>query len=88
MERAEITAKQRDAILGIEEDHFTDLKSKDIKPAKLTEGVSSFANTSGGDIYIGVDEIVARRKVRKWRGFADIDEANAHLQENEAFQGG
>ncbi|HPA76621.1 MAG TPA: ATP-binding protein [Deltaproteobacteria bacterium] len=83
MERAEITTKQRDAILEIEEDHFTDLKGKDIKPAKLTESVSSFANTSGGDIYIGVDEIDARRKVRKWRGFVDIEEANAHLQEIE-----
>lgn len=57
------------------------LKSKDIRPGKLTESVSSFANTSGGEIYLGIDEIDKREKIRKWRGFKDIEEANAHLQE-------
>jgi ATP-dependent DNA helicase RecG len=83
MERTEISKEQRDKILGLEEDHFTDLKSKDIRPSRLTEAVSSFANTSGGEVYIGIDEIDARNKVRRWRGFADIEEANAHLQEVE-----
>ncbi|WP_298868735.1 ATP-binding protein [uncultured Gimesia sp.] len=80
MDRATITAKQRDAILSLEEDHFGDLKAKEIAPAKLTRSVSAFANSSGGDIYIGVDEINKRTKKRKWRGFTDVEEANAHLQ--------
>lgn len=79
MDRSEITKEQRDTVLSREEDHFCDLKSKDIKPAKLSECVSSFANASGGEIYVGVDEI-GSRKTRRWRGFTDIEEANAHLQ--------
>lgn len=81
MDIVEITEEQRDRILAFEENHFGDLKSKAIKPAKLTQSVSSFANTSGGEIYLGIDEIDKRRKVRQWRGFADIEEANAHVQE-------
>ncbi len=81
MEKIEISAEQKNRILSLEEDHFSDLKSKDIKPGKLTESVSSFANTSGGEIYIGIDEIDKHKKIRKWRGFYDIEEANAHIQE-------
>ena len=81
MENVEISAEQKNRILSLEEDHFSDLKSKDIKPGKLTESVSSFANTSGGEIYIGIDEIDKHKKNRKWRGFDDIEEANAHIQE-------
>ena len=81
MEKVEISVEQANQILILEEDHFCDLKSKDIKPAKLTECVSSFANTSGGEIYIGIDEIDKQKKIREWRGFDDIEEANAHIQE-------
>ena len=81
MEKVEISIDQRDRILALEEDHFCDLKSKDIRPSKLTESVSSFANTSGGEIYIGIDEKDKRKKRRKWRGFDNIEEANAHIQE-------
>jgi ATP-dependent DNA helicase RecG len=81
VEKVEISIDQRDRILALEEDHFCDLKSKDIRPSKLTESVSSFANTSGGEIYIGIDEKDKRKKRRKWRGFDNIEEANAHIQE-------
>jgi hypothetical protein len=33
--RVPIEARQRDIILAIEEDHFHDLKAKEIKPSKL-----------------------------------------------------
>lgn len=68
-------------LLYINEDHFNDLKSKQIKPNKLSQSVSSFANTSGGDIYIGIEEIDKRNNgCRTWNGFNNIEEANAHLQ--------
>jgi ATP-dependent DNA helicase RecG len=79
--KVEITPEQAEAILAIEEGHFHDLKAIDIKPAKLTESVSAFANASGGEIFIGIDE--QKRdgiKSRIWRGFADVEAANAHLQ--------
>lgn len=81
VETKDITENQRNIILDIEEDHFRDLKSIDIKPAKLTKTISAFANTVGGEIYVGIDETeVAGVKHRQWRGFADVESANGHLQ--------
>ncbi|MFZ2410154.1 MAG: ATP-binding protein [Candidatus Methanoperedens sp.] len=80
---AQITVAQKEQILWLEEDHFHDLKSRDIKPSKLTESVSAFANSSGGEIYLGIDELDKDQKVRHWRGFTSIEQANAHLQETE-----
>lgn len=83
---AEITHEQRDQILGLQEGHFRDLKSVDIRPAKLTKTLSAFANASGGELYIGVDEKTAgNQKQRSWRGFCDMEAANAHLQCFEEF---
>lgn len=81
-----ITPKQAEEILQFRESHFLDLKSIDIKPAKLTRTISAFANASGGEIYIGIDEIEKDgKKVRSWRGFIDEEDANGHLQIFEAL---
>lgn len=81
IETKEINEKQRNHILSIEEDHFRDLKAIDIKPAKLTKTISAFANTVGGEIYVGVDEGEASGvKHRQWRGFSDVEAANGHIQ--------
>jgi ATP-dependent DNA helicase RecG len=74
-----ITSQQRDLILGSEENHFFDVKSIDIEPSKLTQSISAFANSDGGEIYIGIDE-VGISKERKWRGFHDMEAANSHIQ--------
>ncbi|MFN6529132.1 ATP-binding protein [Nostoc sp. ChiSLP03a] len=76
-----INYEQVSQILSSEESHFLDLKSIDIKPAKLTRSLSAFANASGGEVYIGIDETeIDRKNQRTWRGFADQEDANAHLQ--------
>jgi ATP-dependent DNA helicase RecG len=78
-----ISPDEARAILSISESHFHDLKAIEIKPAKLTESVSAFANTAGGELHIGIDEAAGGRG---WRGFADIEAANAHLQVLEAMK--
>jgi ATP-dependent DNA helicase RecG len=83
IESASIDAAQVERILLLEEDHFHDLKAVEIAPAKLTKTISAFANADGGEVYIGIDEDVAAGK-RTWRGFANIEAANAHLA---VFQG-
>ncbi|MEH1912407.1 ATP-binding protein [Nostoc sp.] len=76
-----INYKQVSQILSSEESHFLDLKSIDIKPAKLTRSLSAFANASGGEVYIGIDETkIDGKNQRTWRGFADQEDGNAHLQ--------
>jgi len=77
MNRVIITDRERDLILQLEEDHFHDLKAKEIKPSKLSESLSAFANASGGELYVGIREIKnGAKKERVWDGFSDVEEAN------------
>src|ERR1035441_9835333 len=75
----EINADQVQYILDLDEGHFADLKSLDIAPAKLTKAMSAFANADGGELFIGIDED-RTTGVRSWRGFANVEAANGHLQ--------
>lgn len=77
----EITDEQKNKILLLNENHFNDLKSKDISPASLTKTISAFSNSVGGELYIGIDESEKDGiKTRSWRGFVDEEEANGHIQ--------
>lgn len=79
--RTPIDQRQRDIILALEEGHFHDVKAIEIKPSKLSESVSAFANASGGEIYVGVrEQNVGGKKARFWSGFDDIEAANPILQ--------
>ncbi|MDL0441465.1 ATP-binding protein [Stutzerimonas frequens] len=62
-------------ILTVQESFLNDIKAKEIKPAKLSETVSAFANAAGGDIYIGISENKTAG-TRAWDGFSDPEEAN------------
>lgn len=76
-----ITPEQGRRILAMDEGHFVDLKAIDITPAKLTRTLSAFANASGGELYVGIDEREdSDGKKRFWRGFRDPEAANAHVQ--------
>lgn len=66
-------------LLAIEEGHFVDLKAIDASPAGLTRAIAALANAEGGELFIGVDENTATKK-RSWRGFANPEAVNAHLQ--------
>src|SRR5262245_8287924 len=77
----EISGRERDRLLTLDEDHFCDLKAIEITAAKLTRTVSAFANASGGDLYVGIGETeFFGTKTRFWSGFKDIEAANAHIQ--------
>jgi ATP-dependent DNA helicase RecG len=77
----EISDEQRDKILNLNENHFNDLKSKDVSPATLTRTITAFSNSVGGELYIGIDEQNNNGiKTRTWRGFRDEEEANGHIQ--------
>ena len=84
IQNATITEAQVERILALDENHFADLKSLEIAPAKLTRSIAAFANAAGGEIYIGVSEATngpsGEGKVRTWRGFRDTEAANGHLQ--------
>jgi len=74
-----ISKEQAGRVMLTVEGQFADVKGTEVSPAKLTKTVSAFANADGGDLYIGIDEIPPD-KTRRWRGFADQEAANGHLQ--------
>ncbi|MDP2816481.1 MAG: ATP-binding protein, partial [Rectinemataceae bacterium] len=72
---------QYNALLEVDESHFVDLKSSQISPASLTKTVSAFANTSGGEIFVGIEEVEGTEgKQRLWEGFDNQEAANAFFQ--------
>ena len=79
VEIVEIDARELAVVLGVVEDHFTDAKAIEISPARLTRTLSAFSNADGGDLYVGLDEDQPRGGFA-WRGFADPEAANGHIQ--------
>lgn len=76
-----LSSDQYFSLLAIEESHFVDLKSKEISPASMTKTVSAFCNTSGGELFLGIEEVEGEAGTdRRWDGFVDQEAANAHFQ--------
>ena len=76
-----LTPQQYQALLAVEESHFIDLKGSEITPANLTKTASAFCNTSGGEIFVGIEESVGLfGKQRKWNGLKDQEAGNAFFQ--------
>jgi ATP-dependent DNA helicase RecG len=48
-----ISLSQVAQLLALHEGQFYDLKAKEIQALKLSKAISAFANTDGGDLYIG-----------------------------------
>lgn len=71
-------------LLAQHESHFCDLKAIEIAPGKLTRSVAAFSNAEGGELFIGIDEDY-ENKTRTWRGFADQEAANGHIQTMECL---
>lgn len=81
-----ITGVERDRLLILEEGHFSDLKAIQVSTKKLGQAVSAFANSTGGELYIGIAETeILGVKTRSWYGFNDQEAANGHLQSLEAL---
>lgn len=75
MDVVNINNDQANALLQIDEDHFNDVKSKRIAPAKLQETLVAFANSDGGDLYVGIED--KNEQGERVVGFNEPEEANA-----------
>lgn len=74
MEIIKIQQKQISHLLELDEDHFNDVKSKRIAPSKLQETFVAFANSDGGDLYIGIED--KSESGERIIGFDNPEEAN------------
>jgi ATP-dependent DNA helicase RecG len=83
----EITDSQADIVTHTDEGQFSDVKATAISPAKLSHTISAFANSDGGELYIGIGEqlLGGNVKKREWSGFPDVEAANGHMQAFEKF---
>jgi ATP-dependent DNA helicase RecG len=68
------TKSEENELLKIEEDHFHDVKSKNISPSKLQETFVAFANADGGELFIGIED--QKEKGNRLMGFLKKEEAN------------
>lgn len=75
MEVIQIDQDEMIALLKLNEDHFNDVKSKRINPAKLQETFVAFANFDGGDLYIGIED--KSESGERIIGFEEQEDANA-----------
>lgn len=75
-----ISEKEVQKLLGMDENHFCELKAIDVSPGKLTKALAAFSNAEGGELFLGIDD-----SPRAWKGFENIEAANAHLQVFDQF---
>lgn len=78
METRSATALDETVILEQQEDHFADFKSKKIKPSKLQETFVAFANTDGGELWIGIED--PQTLGERIQGFSLKEDANDVLK--------
>ena len=63
-------------ILDISENWLIEIKGKDIKPNKFSRTLSAFANTNGGDVYIGISHDDDDKNTYFWDGFVTEEDMN------------
>lgn len=72
--RKKIPYRDYKKILERSEAQLIDFKDKRIKPAKLCNTISAFANADGGEVFVGITEQPNREFI--WDGFEDEEEVN------------
>ncbi len=75
-----LTSNEADKIILTSEGQYSEVKGVLIGPANLSKTISAFADSDGGELFVGINETSAPEKKRSWWGFADQEAANGHLQ--------
>lgn len=65
-------------IVALSESWSIDKKGKDIKPSKLSRTISAFANSNGGEIYLGISHLDDKDDYI-WDGYRDEESFNQYI---------
>jgi len=65
-------------IIALSENWIVDMKGKDIKPAKLSRTISAFANSNGGEIYLGISHLDDKNQYF-WDGYINEESFNQYV---------
>lgn len=77
MEVINISNDDVELLLKRNESFYEDFKSKLIKPSKLAQSFSAFMNSSGGELFVGVEEEKKEGQTTyRWDGFQKQEDAN------------
>jgi ATP-dependent DNA helicase RecG len=79
MDTLKLSPEELSKLYARTEGHFLDFKSKAIQPAKLTRSISAFANSDGGELFIGIEE-PSSGGPKTWDGFSSHESANGFIQ--------
>lgn len=63
-------------LIELQESWLVEIKGKELQPNKLTRTLSAFANTNGGDIYLGLSHKDTDKTTYYWDGFIDEESMN------------
>lgn len=74
METRNANKNESTTLLEKKENHFLDFKSRDITPSKLQESFVAFANSDGGDLYVGIED--EKNCINRIKGFDKPEDAN------------
>ena len=74
METRNANKNESTTLLEKKENHFLDFKSRDITPSKLQESFVAFANSDGGDLYVGIED--EKNYINRIKGFDKPEDAN------------
>lgn len=82
----ELSDEEVQMLIRTDESHFLDFKSVDVSPQSASKAVSAFANASGGELLIGIDDKMGPAgEEREWRGFDNQEAANSLIQTVQAL---
>lgn len=79
MQAAKLTVHEVEKLFAMVESHFLDFKAKAIAPGKLTRTIAAFANSDGGELFVGIEE-PSTGGPKTWDGFDAPESANGLLQ--------
>lgn len=79
MDTLKLSPEEISRLYSRNESHFLDFKSKAIQPGKLTRSISAFANSDGGELFIGLEE-PSSGGPKTWDGFTSHESANGFVQ--------